>query len=54
MKRGLGILLISVAGLVIFLEEDPTGGIGFVSGIVMALGIGLLLGWMPFSKKKKA
>lgn len=50
--RGLGALLIIIAGLVIFLVEDSTGGIGFVSGIVMALGVGLLLGWIPFRKKK--
>lgn len=45
-------MLIIISGLVVLLVEDTSGGIGFLSGIAMAIGIGFLLGWIPFNKKK--
>lgn len=50
-KKIAGIVIMAIAGAFMFAFDDVTGGIGFVSGIMMAIGLGLFLGWIPVRKK---
>ncbi|WP_162533611.1 hypothetical protein [Dokdonia sp. Dokd-P16] len=52
-KKIAGIVIMAIAGVFMFAFDDVTGGIGFVSGIMMAIGLGLFLGWIPVRKKEK-
>ena len=46
-----GIIVMSIAGILLYAFDDISRGIGFVSGIMMAIGLGLFLGWIPMRKK---
>ncbi|WP_298322935.1 hypothetical protein [uncultured Dokdonia sp.] len=50
-KKIVGVIIMAIAGVLIFGFDDVTGGIGFVSGIMIAIGLGLFLGWIPVRKK---
>lgn len=50
-KKIAGIVIMAIAGAFMFAFDDVSGGIGFVSGIMMAIGLGLFLGWIPVRKK---
>jgi len=50
-KKIAGIVIMAIAGVCMYAFDDVTGGIGFVSGIMMAIGLGLFLGWIPLRKK---
>lgn len=50
-EKIVGVVIMAIAGAFMFAFDDVSGGIGFVSGIMMAIGLGLFLGWIPMRKK---
>ncbi|AEE18967.1 membrane protein [Dokdonia sp. 4H-3-7-5] len=50
-RKIIGIVIMAIAGAFMFVFDDVSGGIGFVSGIMMAIGLGIFLGWIPMRKK---
>ena len=47
-----GIIVMAIAGIILYAFDDTSGGIGFVTGLMMAIGLGLFLGWIPVRKNK--
>ncbi|WP_375253534.1 hypothetical protein [Dokdonia donghaensis] len=47
-----GIIVMAIAGIILYAFDDTSGGIGFVTGAMMAIGLGLFLGWIPVRKNK--
>ncbi|ANH59389.1 hypothetical protein [Dokdonia donghaensis] len=45
-----GIIVMAIAGILLYAFDDTSGGVGFVTGAMMAIGLGFFLGLIPARK----